>query len=58
MLRKNKEKQERAAKRKPPIPYTRKTPTKIEKIRKLQKRERIEVQEDAGSKKFSETGTD
>lgn len=31
MLQKNKEKQERAAKRKPPIPYTRKTPTKKEK---------------------------
>lgn len=44
MLRKNKEKQERAAKRKPPIPYTRKTLTKAEKLKKLQKRERIEVQ--------------
>ena len=30
MLQKNKEKQERAAKRKPPIPYTRRTPTKKE----------------------------
>ena len=44
MTRKNKEKLERAAKRKSPIPYTRKTLTKTEKLKKLQKRERIEVQ--------------
>lgn len=35
MIDKNKEKEERKAQRKPPIPYTRKTPTKKEKIRKL-----------------------
>lgn len=31
MTQKNKEKAERKARRKPPIPYTRKTPTKREK---------------------------
>lgn len=35
MIDKNKEKEERKARRKPPIPYTRKTSTKKEKIRKL-----------------------
>ena len=44
MLQKNIEKKNHAAKRKPPIPYTRKTLTKAEKLKKLQKRERIEVQ--------------
>ena len=43
MIKKNVEKMERAAKRKPPIPYTKKTPTKIEKLRKLEKREQITI---------------
>lgn len=37
MLQKNKDKAERKAKRKPPIPYTRRTPTKQEKLEKNQK---------------------
>ena len=38
MTQKNKEKAERKARRKPPIPYTRKTPTKREmEIRKERK---------------------
>lgn len=57
MLQKNKEKKKRAAKRKPPIPYTRKTKTKTELLRKLQKREKIEVIQN-GSEKLSEHGTD
>lgn len=38
MTQKNKEKAERKAKRKPPIPYTRKTPTKKEKLERLEKK--------------------
>lgn len=38
MLQKNKDKAERKAKRKPPIPYTRRTPTKQEKLEKNQKK--------------------
>ena len=38
MLKKNIEKEERKAKRKPPIPYSRKTPTKREKELKLEKK--------------------
>lgn len=38
MTQKNKEKAERKAKRKPPIPYTRRTPTKKEALEKSQKK--------------------
>ena len=38
MLEKNKAKLERKAKRKPPIPYSRMTPTKSEKITKISKK--------------------
>lgn len=38
MLQKNKAKEERKAKRKPPIPYTRRTPTKQEKLEKNRKK--------------------
>ena len=38
MTQKNKEKEERKARRKPPIPYTRKTPTKREKEIKIIKK--------------------
>ena len=35
VINKNKEKEERKARRKPPIPFTRSTPTKKEKLNKL-----------------------
>ena len=35
MIDKNKEKEERKVRRKPPIPFTRSTPTKKEKLNKL-----------------------
>ena len=35
MTQKNREKAERKARRKPPIPYTRKTPTKQEAVEKI-----------------------
>jgi hypothetical protein len=38
MLQKNKAKEERKAKRKPPIPYTRRTPTKQETLEKNRKK--------------------
>lgn len=38
MTQKNREKAERKARRKPPIPYTRKTPTKQEALEKNQKK--------------------
>ena len=38
MTQKNKEKEERKAKRKPPIPYTRRTPTKKEALEKFSKK--------------------
>lgn len=38
MVQKNKEKAERKAKRKPPIPYTKRTPTKREKELKLERK--------------------
>lgn len=38
MIKKNQEKKERKARRKPPIPYTRKTPTKREKERKAERK--------------------
>ena len=40
MTQKNKEKVERKARRKPPIPYTRKTPTKKEAERKAERKYR------------------
>ena len=45
MTQKNKEKEERKARRKPPIPYTRKTPTKREKERKAERKYRNEYRE-------------
>ena len=41
MLLKNRLKEERKAKRKPPIPYVRKTPTKAEKLKKLDKKAKM-----------------
>ena len=38
MTQKNKEREERKARRKPPIPYTRKTPTKRETLEKNSKK--------------------
>jgi len=38
MTQKNKAKAERRARRKPPIPYTRKTSTKTEAIRKAERK--------------------
>lgn len=38
MTQKNREKAERKARRKPPIPYTRKTPTKQEALKKNRKK--------------------
>ena len=38
MIQKNREKAERKARRKPPIPYTRKTPTKQEEVEKNRKK--------------------
>ncbi len=38
MTQKNREKAERKARRKPPIPYTRKTPTKQETLEKNRKK--------------------
>lgn len=38
MIAKNKAKEERKARRKPPIPYTRKTPTKTELINRNSKK--------------------
>lgn len=38
MTQKNREKAERKARRKPPIPYTRKTPTKQEVLEKNRKK--------------------
>ena len=38
MTEKNKAKAERKARRKEPIPFTRKTPTKAEKIEKISKK--------------------
>ena len=40
MLKKNIEKEERKARRKPPIPYTRKTPTKREKLDRIERKYR------------------
>lgn len=37
MTQKNREKAERKARRKPPVPYTRKTPTKQEALEKIEK---------------------
>lgn len=45
MTQKNREKAERKARRKPPIPYTRKTPTKKEKERKAERKYRNEYRE-------------
>lgn len=45
MIQKNREKEERKARRKPPIPYTRKTPTKKEKERKTERKYKNEYRE-------------
>lgn len=42
MTQKNREKLERKAKRKPPIPFTRCTPTKQEKLNRIKKKYRGE----------------
>ena len=40
MIKKNIEKEERKSTRKPPIPYSRKTLTKVGKMRKIEKKYR------------------
>ena len=45
MIKKNKEKEERKARRKPPIPYTRKTPTKREMEIKKERKYKNEYRE-------------